>query len=116
MSMHGLLFVLALAAGNEPKTATPPRTTTPKVASVPAVDRAVKKLDLSAERAAYTAAHAPRANLGTVPGYSAVITIEEQGLDLAPDYHAYQTLPLLGVGGRQGPSFDAHTGIPWWMY
>jgi len=104
MCIHGLLFVLALVAGNEPR-----------IATVAAVDRAVQKLDLSAERAAYVAAHPGRADLGTVPGFSAQVTIEEQGLDLAPDYHAYETLPGFGYGGRQGPSYDAHTGIPWWM-
>ena len=105
MILHGLLFVLALAASNEPKKFT-----------VAVVDRAVKRLDLSAERASYVAAHPTRAALGAVPGFSAEITIEEQGLDLAPDYHAYQTLPYFGAGGRQGPGYNAITGIPWWMH
>ena len=80
----------------------------PSSFNVSAIDRAVRTLDLEAEAGAYLAAAEAE------PGYTAAVTVRAAPPAFGSSISSYETLPHTGLGGRQGPSFDARTGIPWW--
>ena len=103
-----MLTALVLIAGLAAEAPAP-------VITVAAIDRAVKKLDLRAETATFVATHPGPASSGQAPGYAAVVTVESQAFKLEPVIPGWKMLPHTGIGGLQGPSYDKHTGIPWWM-
>ena len=84
-----------------------------RIFSVAAIDRAVSKLELESEARAYQAQRSQATETG-LPIYTAEVTVTGEPMRFGTEIRTYETLPHFGTGGRQGPSFDRHTGLPWW--